>query len=97
MRKFDEDPSSFDVNSLGLTFNEVLSFADHCQGTVSELGLLLTGTRSDPQQLAKRHEKHGKAMWGTLGLSRRPPFARATYRGVGRADALDPKRPSQIA
>ena len=96
MRKFDEDPSSFDVNSPGLTFNEVLSFADHCQGTVSELGLLLTGTRLDPQ-FAKRHEKYGKASGEPWGLAEGPPFARATYGGVGRADALDPKRPSQIA
>ena len=95
MRKFDEDPSSFDVNSPGLTFNEVLSFADHCQGTVSELGLLLTGTRLDPQ-FAKRHEKYGKASGEPWGLAEGPPPLELRV-GVGRADALDPKRPSQIA
>lgn len=66
MRKLDEEPGAFDINTLGLTFNEVLAFGDRCQATVAELGLLLTGTSWDPQQYASVHEAQGKAMWKTL-------------------------------
>ena len=66
MRKLDEEPGAFDINTLGLTFNEFLAFGDRCQATVAELGLLLTGTSWDPQQYAAVHEAQGKAMWKTL-------------------------------
>ncbi|MNV60468.1 hypothetical protein D3C71_1529300 [compost metagenome] len=66
MRKLDEEPGAFDINTLGLTFNEVLAFGDRCQAIVAELGLLLTGTSWDPQQYASVHEAQGKAMWKTL-------------------------------
>ena len=66
MQKLDEEPKPFDVNSLGLTFNEVLAFGDRCQTLVAELGLLLTGTSWDPQQFAEGHAKQGTDMWKTL-------------------------------
>ena len=73
MRKLDEEPGAFNVTVLGLTFNDVLAFADKCQGIVSELGLLLTHTYWDPQQFAEGHAKQGTDMWRTLaGLSPSP-------------------------
>ncbi|MCF7220989.1 hypothetical protein [Marilutibacter chinensis] len=73
MRKLDEEPGAFNVNVLGLTFSDVLGFADKCQGIVSELGLLLTHTYWDPQQFAEGHAKQGTDMWRTLaGLSPSP-------------------------
>lgn len=66
MNKLDEEPGAFDVSTIGLTFQEVLAFADECQAIVAELGLLLTGTNWDPKQFALAHEEHGKAMWRTL-------------------------------
>jgi len=64
--KLDDEPAAFDINTLGLTFNEVLALGDRCQAIVAELGLLLTGTSWDPKQFASLHEKQGKAMWRTL-------------------------------
>ena len=73
MRKLDEEPGAFNVTVLGLTFSDVLGFADKCQGIVSELGLLLTHTYWDPQQFAEGHAKQGTDMWRTLaGLSPSP-------------------------
>ncbi len=66
MQKLDEEPRAFDVNSIGLTFNEVLAFGDRCQAIVAELGLLLTGTNWDPKQFAEGHAKQGTAMWMML-------------------------------
>lgn len=66
MQKLDEEPKSFDVDSIGLTFNEVLAFGDRGQALVAELGLLLTGTSWDPQQFAEAHARQGTAMWKTL-------------------------------
>jgi hypothetical protein len=66
MSKLDDEPAAFDINTIGLTFNEVLAFGDRCQAIVAELGLLLTGTNWDPRQFASVHEQHGKAMWRTL-------------------------------
>ncbi|MGY1424821.1 AbiU2 domain-containing protein [Lysobacter sp. A289] len=66
MSKLDDEPAAFDINTLGLTFNELLAFGDRCQAIVAELGLLLTGTNWDPKQFASVHEKQGKAMWRTL-------------------------------
>jgi len=66
MSNLDDEPAAFDINTLGLTFNEVLTFGDRCQAIVAELGLLLTGTNWDPTQFASVHEQHGKAMWRTL-------------------------------
>lgn len=66
MQKLDEEPKAFDVNSIGLTFNEVLAFGDRCQAIVAELGLLLTGTSWDPKQFAKGHAKQATAMWMML-------------------------------
>jgi hypothetical protein len=66
MQKLDEEPKAFDVNSIGLTFNEVLAFGDRCQTIVAELGLLLTGTNWDPKQFAEGHAKQGTAMWMML-------------------------------
>lgn len=73
MRKLDEEPGAFNVTVLGLTFNEVIAFADRCQVIVSELGLLLTHTYWDPQQFASGHARQGTDMWKTLaGLSPSP-------------------------
>lgn len=66
MSKLDEEPATFDIKALGLTFNEVLAFGDRCQAIVAELGLLLTGTNWDPDQFSAVHEQRGKAMWRTL-------------------------------
>lgn len=66
MQKLDEEPMPFDVNSIGLTFNDVLAFGDRCQVIVAELGLLLTGTCWDPQQFAEAHATQGTDMWMTL-------------------------------
>lgn len=66
MSKLDDEPGAFDINTIGLTFTEVLEFSDECQAIVAELGLLLTGTNWDPKQFSSIHEKHGKAMWRTL-------------------------------
>lgn len=66
MQKLDEEPKPFDVNTIGLTFNEILAFGDACQALVAELGLLLTGTNWEPEQFAEMHAKQGTAMWLTL-------------------------------
>src|SRR5690606_12781384 len=66
MSKLDDEPTAFDVSTLGLTFNEVLAFGDRCQAIVAEFGLLLTGTSWDPKEFASVHERCGKAMWRTL-------------------------------
>ena len=66
MQKLDQEPKPFDVDTLGLTFNEVLAFGDRCQATVAELGLLLTGTNWDPAQFANAHAKQGVALWTAL-------------------------------
>jgi hypothetical protein len=66
MQKLDEEPKPFEVDSIELTFNEVLEFADRCQAIVAELGLLLTRTSWDPQQFSEAHAKQGTAMWKAL-------------------------------
>jgi hypothetical protein len=66
MQKLDEEPKAFDVNTIGLTFTEVLAFGDGCQALVAKLGLLLTGTSWEPEQFAEGHAKQGTAMWLTL-------------------------------
>lgn len=66
MQKLDEEPKPFDVNTIGLTFSEVLAFGDRCQALVAELGLLLTGTNWDPEEFAEVHAEQGRAMWLTL-------------------------------
>jgi hypothetical protein len=66
MQKLDEEPEPFDVNTVGLTFNEVLAFGDCCQAIVAELGLLLTGTSWDPKQFSDASAKQGEAMWMAL-------------------------------
>lgn len=66
MQKLDEEPKAFDVNTIGLTFNEVFELSDRCQVIVAELGLLLTGTSWTPEQFAETHAKQGTAMWKTL-------------------------------
>lgn len=66
MQKLSEEPKPFDVNTIGLTFNELLVFGDCGQAVVAELGLLLTGTSWDPKQLADAHAKQGVAMWLAL-------------------------------
>lgn len=76
MRKIDEEPGAFDVKSVGLTYNDVLSFGDQCQVIVSELGLLLTHTYWDPKQFASTHSEQGVAMWRALaGVAKRKPTA----------------------
>lgn len=50
---------AFDINTLGLTSNEVLAFGDRCQAIVAELGLLLIGTNWDPQQYVSVHKEQG--------------------------------------
>lgn len=76
MRKIDEEPGAFDVKSVGLTYNDVLSFGDQCQVIVSELGLLLTHTYWDPKQFASTHSEQGVAMWRALaGVAKRKAAA----------------------
>ncbi len=66
MKKLGEEPEAFDVEAIGLTFNEVLSFGDRCQAHVADLGLLLTGMNWDPKEFAEEHARQGTAMWMTL-------------------------------
>lgn len=66
MQKLSEGPAPFDVSKLNLTFDEILSFGDKCQGIVAELGLLLTRTSWDPTDFSKAHAKQGTSLWITL-------------------------------
>lgn len=66
MQTLTEEPKPFDVNSLGLTFNDILGYADRCQPVVADLGLLLTGTYWSPAQFAQAHAEQGLALWRAL-------------------------------
>ena len=65
------DPGPFKVSSLGLTFDEILQFADHYMPAAFELARVLTGNVHDVEGFSNAHKKYGNDMWRVLELIRK--------------------------
>ena len=66
MSQLGEDPSPFDVDSLGLTYNDLFAFADKYMPHVFEMNRIITGTISDPSEITDLHREYGTSMWRIL-------------------------------
>jgi hypothetical protein len=66
MAPLGKDPGPFDVASLGLTYNDLLSFADRYMPAVFELARVLTGNVHDVEGFSDVHRKYGEEMWRVL-------------------------------
>lgn len=66
MSALGQDPAPFDVASLGLTYNDIIAFADRYMPAAFELDRLLSGIVSDPEEFSALHRQYGSAMWRIL-------------------------------
>lgn len=66
MAPLGRDPGPFDVASLGLTYNDLLDFADRYMRAVFELTRILTGNVFDVEGFSEAHRRHGSDMWRIL-------------------------------
>jgi len=60
------DPGPFKVSSLGLTFDDILQFADRYMPAAFELARILTGNVHDVEGFSNAHRKYGNDMWCVL-------------------------------
>lgn len=66
MAPLGKDPGPFDVANLGLTYNDLLSFADRYMPALFELARVLTGHVHDVEGFSEVHRKYGEGMWRVL-------------------------------
>ena len=66
MAPLGSDPGPFNVSTLGLTFDDILSFADRYMPSAFELARVLTGNVHDVEGFSSAHQKYGKDMWRVL-------------------------------
>jgi len=66
MQPMGQDPTPFDITTLGLTFSEIFEFGRRCQQLLANLGVLLTHTYWEPDQFSDVSAENGKALWMTL-------------------------------
>nr|WP_291769006.1 hypothetical protein [Limnobacter sp.] len=61
-----QDPGPFKVSTLGLTFDDILQFADRYMPAAFELARVLTGNVHDVEGFSNAHRKYGSHMWRVL-------------------------------
>jgi hypothetical protein len=66
MQKLGDEPKPFEVNTLGLTFNEIFSFCDRNMAILADLGVVLTHEYWSPEQFGSVHAEQGRDLWLTL-------------------------------
>lgn len=66
MAPLGSDPGPFNVSTLGLTFDDILQFADRYMPPTFELARILTGNVHDVEGFSNAHQKHGNDMWRVL-------------------------------
>jgi len=69
MAPLGEDPGPFKVSSLGLTYNDILDFADRYRDAVFQLVRVLTGSVHDVEGFSSIHRKCGEDMWRILAVT----------------------------
>lgn len=68
------DPGPFDVGTLGLSLDDIFTFADRYMNAVFELARILTGNVHDVEGFSDMHRRYGEDMWRVLaGLGEKPP------------------------
>lgn len=60
------DPGPYDLRELGLTYDELLAYADSYLPAVFELGRVLTGNVIDVKAFSEVHNRYATDMWRTL-------------------------------
>ena len=63
MAVMEKEPKPFDIESLGLTINEILDFEDRYVEVAIELGLIVTGSSWDRDDGREIYRKNSETMW----------------------------------
>lgn len=66
MSPLGSDPGPYDLSEIGLTYNELLTYADKYLPAVFELGRVLTGNVIDVEAFSDVHKRYGTDMWKIL-------------------------------
>ena len=67
MSPLGQDPTPFDVGSLGLTYNDILAFIDRFMWVPFEINRMISGTVYSVDEFSALHRQYGSAMWRALG------------------------------
>lgn len=66
MSPLGKDPGPFDVSTIGLTFNDLLAFADRYMPAAFELARVLTGHVYELSDFSEMHKENADDMWHVL-------------------------------
>ncbi len=66
MQPLNQEPAPYNVENLGLKFNDVFAFMDECIKCCVNLVRLITGTTHVVGSFAEVHKKRGASMWTVL-------------------------------